>query len=417
MYKPYPLPFNRQISIKKILVIFTLSSILFLPGRAQIVYEKAYFIDQTQERTECIIRNVGWKDNPVEFEYKLHEEGANVKAGIDSIMEFGISGTDVYRRYRVLIDRSGTSSKTLSSERNPVYQEEVLFLKVLVEGSPSLLYYSDGNLERFFYTDENGSAEQLVYKKYQYSDDKVGENRAYRQQLYTAVNSCGKAPDDISRVAYSKKSLAKYFTEDHHCSGSSYIDYVEDLTDQALFYFTFKLGVNRSTLSINNVVPSYRDTDFGEDLTFRAGIESEFVLPFLKKKLSLILEPVFQSYSALSTFIIRAGFPERNVDVNYQSLEIQVGTRYYMYLNERSKFSLTAYALLDKPVNSSIVFEDGPELIISQSSNLALSGGYVFKDKLLIEFRYGFDREILGPYTYWSSYYPSMSLNIGYRIH
>ena len=39
--------------------------------RAQIRFEKGYFIDSQNLRTECEIRNVDWDDSPVSFRYRL----------------------------------------------------------------------------------------------------------------------------------------------------------------------------------------------------------------------------------------------------------------------------------------------------------------------------------------------------------
>jgi len=38
---------------------------------SQINYEAGYFIDNNGKKTECLIKNVAWKNSPLNFEYKL----------------------------------------------------------------------------------------------------------------------------------------------------------------------------------------------------------------------------------------------------------------------------------------------------------------------------------------------------------
>jgi len=146
---------------------------------SQISFEKGYFIDNLNEKTECLIKNIAWKNNPTELEYKLSENGqVNVKT-IRYVKEFGIYDKSKYTRYQVDIDRSSTALSNLSTDRRPEFKEERLFLKVLVEGDATLFLYEDGSLRRFFYSFENSEVEQLVYKNYKSADFQVKENTEY----------------------------------------------------------------------------------------------------------------------------------------------------------------------------------------------------------------------------------------------
>ena len=46
---------------------------------AQISFEKGYFINNANQKTNCLIKNQDWKDNPTEFEYKLDENSESIK--------------------------------------------------------------------------------------------------------------------------------------------------------------------------------------------------------------------------------------------------------------------------------------------------------------------------------------------------
>ncbi|MEX0314438.1 MAG: tRNA modification GTPase, partial [Allomuricauda sp.] len=148
-------------------LFFLLTLALSFNCYAQISYEKGYFIENNGKKVECFIENVDWKNNPTEFKYKLSESSESIKVGITKVKEFSVQNYSKYIRANVKIDRSSSNINQLSSTRNPVFKEETLFLKILVEGTSNLYYYEDGNLIRYFYSkDGHHNLEQLIFKYY-----------------------------------------------------------------------------------------------------------------------------------------------------------------------------------------------------------------------------------------------------------
>ena len=133
---------------------------------SQIVFEKGYFIDESNQRIECLVRNVDWRNNPTEFEYKMSEDSDLLRASIGTVTEFGVDNVSKWVRATVDIDQSGDGLNDLSKERNPVFEEKRVFLKVLIEGKASLFLFREGNLTRFFYRKDDSEIRQLVYKRY-----------------------------------------------------------------------------------------------------------------------------------------------------------------------------------------------------------------------------------------------------------
>ena len=129
-------------------LILLLTIVFSLNSYSQISYEKGYFIDNANQKINCLIKNSDWKNNPTEFEYKLSEKGESKNATIRSIKEFGIDNSSKYIRSTVEIDRSSESVNFLSNDMNPNFNKETLFLRVLVEGKANLLEYVDSNLKR-----------------------------------------------------------------------------------------------------------------------------------------------------------------------------------------------------------------------------------------------------------------------------
>ena len=59
-------------------------------GYSQIIFEKGYLINNSNEKIECLIKNNDWKNNPETFEYKLSENSEPAIADVKSAKEFGI---------------------------------------------------------------------------------------------------------------------------------------------------------------------------------------------------------------------------------------------------------------------------------------------------------------------------------------
>lgn len=145
--------------MKKFYLTLTILIISFTL-RSQIKFEKGYFIDNQNKKTECLIKNLDWKNNPTNFEYRLSESEESSKKTIDEINEFGIYGESKYIRANVKADLSSTELSSLNFSKEQNFIQVDLFLKVLVEGAGSLYYYEENAVQKFFYkTSEKNNIE------------------------------------------------------------------------------------------------------------------------------------------------------------------------------------------------------------------------------------------------------------------
>ena len=110
-------------NVALILIILAFS----LKGYSQIIFEKGYFINNSNQKIECLIKNNDWKNNPETFEYKLSENSEPAIADVKSAKEFGIYSISKYIRSTVKIDKSKENLDDLSYDKEPTYVEEVLF--------------------------------------------------------------------------------------------------------------------------------------------------------------------------------------------------------------------------------------------------------------------------------------------------
>jgi hypothetical protein len=57
---------------------------------SQISFIEGYYINNSDEKTACFIKNVDWKNNPLKFEYKSTKESEKKTLTIESVKEFEI---------------------------------------------------------------------------------------------------------------------------------------------------------------------------------------------------------------------------------------------------------------------------------------------------------------------------------------
>ena len=407
--------------MKKHLLITALLTILSFSLYSQIVFENGYFINESNQKVNCLIKNVDWRDSPTEFEYKISQNEPVQKASIQTIKEFGINGISKYIGANVNIDRSGGDLINMNSQKNPIFQEERLFLKVLIDGKASLYNYSDKNLTRFFYKMNDSAIIQLVYKRYLNYENNIAQNNTFRQQLYNGLKCEGITSKNIESIRYIKNDLMKLFVNYNECMGSDNLNYKAS-HKKALFNLSLRPGLNQSSLAISNPEADYMNTDFGNKFGFRFGIEGEYLLPFNKNKWGFIMEPTFQYFKSEKTKNANGVSGGVLVSkVNYQSIELPFGVRYYIFLNDESKIYINASYVIDFSYSSNIEHSrsDGSvlsKLDIETGGNIALGVGYKYKDKYSVEMRYQTSREILHQYAAWSSDYKTISVIFGYSL-
>lgn len=372
---------------------------------SQITFEKGYYIDNSDKRAKCLIKNIDWKNNPIEFEYRHTTEGVSQTANIDSVKEFGIYNFSKYIRCKVKIDRSSELVDELSESRLPEFQEEIIFLKVLLEGSANLYSYEDINLVKYFYSVDSSEIEQLVFKTYMSSNHNFAENTYFKQQIWNSLKCNNLSEASVKNIRYSKKDLVKVFTKYNLCKDSNYL-LNEDKKEQDFFNLNIRLGVNNSSLQLQNEVASSLDIDYGRKFGFRFGIETEFIFPFNKNKWALVIDPNYQYFKVskeLATVV--------NADIDYKSIELPIGIRYYIFLKQNSKIFADCSYVIDFSLNST-----ARKLDIQSGQNFALGIGYNYNNKYSVQFKYQTRRELLTNYVSWSADYNTMSLIFAYTI-
>lgn len=391
-------------------------------GYSQIIFEKGYFINNSNQKIDCLIKNNDWKNNPETFEYKLSENSEPAIADVKSAKEFGIYSISKYIRSTVKIDKSKENLDDLSYDKEPTYVEEVLFLKVLVEGKSNLYYYVNGNLQRFYYNTDSSAIEPLVYKKYLVSENVVEENNQFKRQLWADLKCPTIGINKVENLHYKKNSILNFFMEYNKCSNSNFTRY-DGKVKKDLVNLTLRAHLNNSSAYIRNTAYTRNSTaDFGSKSTLGFGIEAEYIFPFNKNKWSIFVEPTYQNFKAeIITDDFFVATKKLISNINYSSIEVPLGIRHYLFLNKNSKLFINASYVFDFNLKSSIEIRRDDNtyynsLLVSTLNNTSFGIGYKFKDKYSIETRYQTSRTLLSDYLFWDSSYTTASLIFGYSL-
>ena len=358
----------------KIKLIFLFTTIFTFNCYSQISFENGYYIDNDNQKINCLIKNLDWEKNPTEFKYKLSENSELNEKTIKSVKEFGINNASKYVRSSVKIDRSSNDDNELDNERRPTFKEEELFLKVLVEGKSTLYSYVDDRLIRYFYSIEKSNIEQLVFKRYITPEYNFGTNNRFRNQLWKNLKCTDIKLNRIEKLKYRKSDLVNFFVAYNNCNNQEYTNF-EEKQKKDLFNLTIRPRLNSSSFESR-----LSNTNVNNGIDLAIGIEAEFILPFNNNKWSFIIEPTYPSFT-----VEKSTIGSLDDEINYSTIECNAGVRHYFFLNDNSKIF----------INTSFIYD----LRINESTNLttiyiAFGLGYKYNDKYSIELRHQTPRQL-----------------------
>lgn len=386
---------------------------------AQIKFEKGYFITNEGQRTECLIRNADWKNNPKKFTYKLADSDDPQKATIEAVKEFAVYEGDKFIRAAVKIDISDNDVQQLTTNKAPVWAADTLFLKVLVEGRASLYCYEKNTETKFFYTAPDVPVSQLIYKKYlmrnvQHENDPsktrdiAADNNTYLTQLWEDVSCSNTQSLDYTAIKYTLKDLEKYFISYNSCFDAP----MTVITKPKKGSFNLKVtpGIDIASFSMVNPLISAFDYSFEARPDFHIGIESEFILPYNKSKWGIVFSPEFQNFN------FDKEKNDKDASAKITTIDFPIGLRHYFFLNECRKIFLNAFYIskLSVSFKSRITHND---MQLNYYPDNSYSGGIGMEDnRFSAEIRYYAKRKIVGRYLYWDSNLNKFSFLIGYKL-
>ncbi len=365
------------------------NTLLFSQGS----FEKGYYIDTLNKRVDCFIQNKDWKDNPFNFKYKLTEDAKTKLATIVDVKEFSVEKEFKYVRGTVLIDRSSDAVDNYSNNPNPEYVKESQFFRVLVEGKATLYLYEDSEIKRFLYRYGTSEIEQLVYKAYVIPVNKIVKNYGFRKQILDNLISGNPVCPNVTirqvqKIDYEKESLMDFFKKYNECQNTEFISF-DDKNKRDLFNLNIRPGLSYGSMVFysNGSIRDIETIDFGNKSTYRFGVEAEFFLPYNKNKWSILIEPNYHYFKSRRDVSDLGISGIAYFEIDYKSLEMPLGLRYYILLSENSRFFVNASISGD--FSKGTVFNFGNSFGVDIRTRVDTSYGLGFRFKrLIMEARY-----------------------------
>lgn len=387
-----------------------LTCILFLivcfSSFAQINYEQGYFIGNNGIKKEVYIKNIAWKNNPTEIEFKSSVDGKSEKLDISEIKEFSVSDSYKFKRFATSVDISSNDAGKLSESASPDWKKQVVMLKLLVEGKINLYQYENGNLVRYFIsTGNHETAEQLIYRQYIIEATQIKTDFSFRNQLYTLMKSENFNASKFRKVRYSKDNLTALFVSFNQTKTENISDYTKK-QNKSSFNLKAVAGINMTSADFSNLVNDVT-FEFDSKAVFKMGIEAEAILPFNNNKWSLFVQPNFQHYEAEGKRLAV------KTEIDYKFIEVPIGARHYFFLNQKSKLFIDAGYSLSFTKNSNMKYGSA-ETPVVKSSNYFVGVGFDY-NKIGIEARYGFDRG-LTKHTLFVGDHKTIGLALRYKF-
>lgn len=338
---------------------------------------------------------------------------------------FKVEGASEYIKFTLDIDRTSDVASKWEHDRNPKFSTETHLLKLLSSGDVDLYEYREDFLTRYIIQVGTSDPEQLIYKKYLVDVDGVAnvtENSTFRNQLYTALQ-CGETnSDDFKHLDYRRRDIEKMINDYNVCTNST-VEVAKAKKVDNPINMSLRLGLRMFSLGFSSAANNVDPVEFANKPGYSIGALLEYKLPFNKNKWSLTAEPTFNSSNLENKFDYptwRDKDYQMPISVNYQSLELILGTRYYFYFGQNLKMFGAASLTFDKPLGATIVAKDENtnlmDLELSSTPSSNLSVGLQLWEKVGVEVRYGFRRRLLQQYDNWKGEYKSVNFLIGYTF-
>lgn len=157
----------------------------------------------------------------------------------------------------------------------------------------------------------------------------------------------------------------------------------------------------------------FLDVDYNWKPSFSFATELEYMMPFNKNKWSVYSQLAYQSYynESQNEHLSPSSIYYATI-ADYQSIELNLGLRYYMYLTEKSNISLNTNAtLLDVPINSKINSEE-----VNSAINFYFGLSYLNGNKYGAAIGLSTNRPVLAFNTEYSGVYRYFDIRLIYRI-
>ncbi|GAB3654577.1 hypothetical protein GCM10027594_28170 [Hymenobacter agri] len=222
----------------------------------------------------------GWERNPRTIAFK-----PDLLAPAQLFRPLDINGFSVsnerYAGAKVSVEDSPQDLDKLSTTATPSYRADTVFLRALVAGPKSLYQYKPAKGNRtYFYIQQNGTFDLLVYKRYKQPGDGpvvVQNNNTYQNQLALYLADCSSMERQLQETHYYTSSLQRVLANYYACTSRPAAFQLRKKTSHQLGVLA---GVTRTNLSFSDVKnPDYPTLDSYNQVGPTAGLYYYIPLP------------------------------------------------------------------------------------------------------------------------------------------
>lgn len=226
---------------------------------------------------------------------------------------------------------------------------------------------------------------------------------------------CENLSTNSIKLQYRKKSLTSYFGKYNECKNSLFVDF-ERKNDKEKFSFSIKSGLMLNALSILN--SNTEIVKHNNLVGYKIGLSFGHYLPFNNNKWTLLAEPAFQMFKFDKTSP-NSLFPNETVNtvVDYKSIELSLGIRQSIFLNQASTIFINGFTVIDFPLvleieyKNSLNFENKTPLL-----NFSIGAGFEYLSRYSVELRYSTNRNLLNDFIIFDGKLRGIALVLGYKF-
>ena len=368
----------------------------------------------------------GWDKNP-----KLVVFKPDLQAPAQTFRPLDIKGflvnSEQYTGSAVAIETSPTVLEELTVSPVPLFRTDTTFLRTVVSG-PRSLYRNKVDGREFFYTEQQGKFDLLIYKRYKPSSTYtvVRFNNTYREQLAKYLADCPTIEAKSKQLLYTSSTIQKLFKTYYACTSQQGGFRQKKTTYQ----FGVLAGVTRSTLSFN-ADPAYGPVPYFDNYTTSgptAGLFFYIPLPGNLGHFSINNDVLYTSFKGSGTRIIENSYGNNVVKSSLSLAYVKLNTQLRftrpigsgsLFINAGMSNGYAVEAKNEQTVSnqfySTTKTTTGPIFIMEhyESGLVAGLGGSV--KRLSAEVRYESSGGFLN-YNLISSHFNRYSLLVGYRL-
>lgn len=154
------------------------------------------------------------------------------------------------------------------------------------------------------------------------------------------------------------------------------------------------------------------NVDFGAKFGFRLGVQFELEL-YNINNWALLFEPTLQQFKADEVV------QDTDVFIDYYSVELAFGVRYYFLNMQNSRLFVNGNFIYDVPIKTDFnvdVIQRTPATNLKESLGFNAGLGYQLNKKISLELQYNGTRNIINEFLKFSSEYQGVSLIFGYTF-